>query len=105
MAAMVVLLRFWQPKSIWRFDHETNSDPASLAADKFDQNIKITTKSIQLSNRTTLIAWMPWILLSVFVFLWGLPQVKTLLNSFAGISIIKFRSRCCIKLFTEQRQS
>jgi lactate permease len=26
------------------------------------------------------IAWMPWIILSVFVFAWGLPQVKTWLN-------------------------
>ena len=25
-------------------------------------------------------AWMPWVLLSVFVFAWGTPQVKTFLN-------------------------
>jgi lactate permease len=31
-------------------------------------------------------AWMPWIILSILVFLWGLPQVKNLLN---GISLIK----------------
>jgi lactate permease len=27
-----------------------------------------------------LIAWMPWIILSLLVFLWGTPQVKTFLN-------------------------
>ncbi len=90
MAGMVVLLRFWQPKSIWRFDHETDLNPAKLAPDKFDQKIKLAEKSIQLSPRTTLIAWMPWILLSIFVFLWGLPQVKTLLNNVTGFSIFKF---------------
>ncbi|MBM3860833.1 MAG: L-lactate permease [Verrucomicrobia bacterium] len=77
MAAMVVLLRFWQPKTIWRFDHENNHDTEKTATVKF-------------SGRTTLIAWMPWILLSVFVFVWGLPQVKNLLNSFSGISFFKF---------------
>jgi lactate permease len=25
-------------------------------------------------------AWVPWLILTVFVFLWGLPQVKTALN-------------------------
>jgi len=29
----------------------------------------------------TLMAWMPWLLLSVFVFLWGMPQVKAYLDS------------------------
>ena len=25
-------------------------------------------------------AWMPWLVLTVFVFAWGVPQVKNLLN-------------------------
>ena len=25
-------------------------------------------------------AWMPWIILTVFVFLWGLPEIRTILN-------------------------
>ena len=31
-------------------------------------------------------AWMPWLVLSVFVFLWGIPQVKAFLD---GLSIIR----------------
>ena len=31
-------------------------------------------------------AWTPWIILSVFVFLWGIPQVKALLD---GIWVAK----------------
>ena len=25
-------------------------------------------------------AWMPWVILSVFVFIWGMPQVKAFLD-------------------------
>jgi lactate permease len=32
------------------------------------------------SRRETVHAWMPWVLLSALVFLWGWPQVKTFLN-------------------------
>ena len=32
-------------------------------------------------------AWMPWIILSVLVFLWGLPQFKALLNSLSAIEV------------------
>jgi lactate permease len=79
MASLVVLLRFWQPRTIWRFKHENGGTPNPAAE-----------QQSQLSRRTVFIAWMPWILLSIFVFLWGLPQVKALLNSFHGISIFKF---------------
>ena len=79
MASLVVLLRFWQPRTIWHFKHENGGTPNPADA-----------QQPQLSRRTVFIAWMPWILLSIFVFLWGLPQVKAFLNSFHGISIFKF---------------
>jgi lactate permease len=84
IAAMVVLLRFWQPKKIWRFEDEREADAAagfgvavpagSLGAMKAPPGKKGPT------SREAWIAWMPWIILSVFVFAWGLPQVKTWLN-------------------------
>jgi len=77
MAAMVLLLQFWRPKTIWRFDHENNS--RSEVAQRLSR-----------SGREVWIAWMPWILLSVFVFLWGLPPVKKVLNSFQGITFFTF---------------
>jgi len=68
MFMLVVLLRFWRPKNIWQFEHEANSaEPALLIPDK-------------LTTREKLAAWMPWILLSVFVFAWGVPQIKTFLD-------------------------
>jgi len=40
------------------------------------------------SPQAILRAWMPWILLTVFVFVWGLPQIKAALN---GISAPEFK--------------
>jgi len=66
MLALVVLMRFWQPQENWRFEHE--SGEARAAAPR------------SYSTRAAMSAFMPWILLSLFVFAWGLPQVKEFLN-------------------------
>jgi lactate permease len=70
IASLVVLLKFWQPREVWRFEGEA-------AAPKHEV--------VKHEPREALIAWMPWIILSVLVFLWGLPQVKTFLNSFSQL--------------------
>lgn len=68
IGALLVLLRFWQPREIMR-QH---------------QNEETVAKP---SGREALIAWMPWIVLSVVVFVWGLPQVKTWLNNISLLNI------------------
>ena len=65
MLALVVLLMVWKPKTTWRFEHERTE---AIDAAKVQ-----TTKAVVR-------AWMPWALLSIFVFAWGLPQMKTFLN-------------------------
>jgi lactate permease len=67
MLALVVLLRFWQPRTVWRFEHERG--------DEIDR--------YQPSHRDSIVAWMPWVLLCVFVFAWGLPPVKKQLDRLA----------------------
>jgi lactate permease len=37
--------------------------------------------TVELSRKEVTKAWMPWIILSVFVFLWGIPQVKAALDA------------------------
>jgi lactate permease len=65
MICMVLFLKVWQPKTIWRYEHEREDAHAAVV----EQN---TGKVVK--------AWMPWVFLSVFVFAWGTPQVKTFLN-------------------------
>ena len=65
MVATVILLKFWQPKTIWRYEHERDEAVAA---------------NVDQSTGKVMKAWMPWILLSVFVFAWGTPHVKTFLN-------------------------
>jgi lactate permease len=69
MLALIVLLKFWQPATIWSFEHEDAAERATQHA-----NRRVHTGGRNLK------AWMPWILLSVFVFAWGLTPVKTSLN-------------------------
>jgi lactate permease len=61
-----VFFRFWQPKPIWRYPE----DPpvAELARSRH-------------TTRQVLHAWSPFMLLAVFVVVWGLPPVKRLLES------------------------
>jgi lactate permease len=68
--SLVVLLKFWQPRTVWRFDHETDA-PAKPTH----------------SRREIVVAWLPWLVLSALVFLWGLPQMKAWLN---GLSAPEF---------------
>jgi lactate permease len=67
IGAMVVLLKFWKPKDAWK--------PADMDAPQPQRADGISPAgppSAQLLRR----AWMPWILLSLLVFLWGIPAFK-----------------------------
>ncbi len=63
--ATYVLLKFWQPKRNFRFPGESEGI--------LEHHERVTPREARL-------AWMPWIILSVFVFLWGVPGVKNFLN-------------------------
>jgi|CXWL01.1.fsa_nt_gi lactate permease len=71
MTSLLVLLRFWQPRNVWRFDHERET--AAIA-------------ETPPSRSAALRAFTPWILLTAFVFVWGLPQMKKALD---GLSIVR----------------
>ncbi|MBV9468690.1 MAG: L-lactate permease, partial [Abitibacteriaceae bacterium] len=75
MLALSLLLRFWQPRTTWRFEHE-----AEHTADKDSTGLVATRRETQR-------AWMPWVILSVLVFLWSLQPVKDALNNVSNINI------------------
>jgi lactate permease len=80
IVATGVLLRFWQPKTTWRFPDEREGDGAEAGVSAADRAAAPTPAA-------TFMAWLPWILLTLFVFAWGLPQTKTQLDK---ISVVKF---------------
>ncbi|MDP9120804.1 MAG: L-lactate permease [Acidobacteriota bacterium] len=85
MLSLVILLRFWQPRTIWSFEHETEEQRAAEAAARPEPVPGMAFK-----------AFAPWILLCLFVFAWGYPAFKEVLNGGAkghenflnGISVV-----------------
>ena len=91
IASLALFLKFWQPKRIWRFPGE--QDPATEAHLNDDEGLKGETgpessqkSAIRDSKFEIGRVWFPWIILSVVVFVWGLPQTKAFLD---GISAPK----------------
>ncbi len=73
MAAVIILLFIWHPRRIWGFEgHEAD---------------RAVRASHGHTSMEVLHAWMPWLILSAVVFLWGLPSVKTALD---GLSFFKW---------------
>jgi lactate permease len=73
MAALVLFLLKWRPKTTLGIKGEEETGPPLPGR--------------RLTAGELVRAWMPWLVLSVFVFLWGTPQVKALLD---GLSIVRF---------------
>ena len=74
--SLILLLKVWQPKTTWRFDHDEALPPAPA-----------TAAAPAHSAGEVFVAWMPWTILSILVFTWGLPQVKAFLNSVSNLNI------------------
>jgi lactate permease len=73
MVSLVLFLRVWQPKKIWK-------SPSLKGHDVSAHEAKPPTPIVTHSRAELIQAWTPWLILSVFVFVWGLPAVKTALN-------------------------
>jgi len=74
MAALVLFLLRWKPKTVLAVEGSTGGAAAPEALPRHRAG-------------DLLRAWLPWIVLSVFVFLWGVPQVKAFLD---GLSVVRF---------------
>ncbi|MGC2549048.1 MAG: L-lactate permease [Candidatus Sulfotelmatobacter sp.] len=89
MVAVLIFLRFWKPKKIWRFDYDDKpSAPIEATAEITDQfGGEWPAKSFDglLKTRTYTVgqvfkAWTPFAILSLFVLIWGLPKIKLAMN-------------------------
>src|SRR5437899_916783 len=75
IAATTLLLKFWQPKALWTHPEpipsETRTQDPSPAADH-PNPARIRA------------AWTPWLLLSMLVFIWGVPAIKKSLDKISS---------------------
>jgi lactate permease len=71
MGAVALFLRYWQPRERWGLAG------VERAADESAHGY---------TRREVVRAWIPWVILSIVVFVWGLPQTKALLD---GLSIVR----------------
>jgi len=65
MGAILLLLRFWQPRTVWRFAGE--------------ESVAAVGPAIPASALFR--AWSPWLILTVAVFIWATPVTKAALNA------------------------
>jgi lactate permease len=79
MAALAAFLRRWQPAREFT--------PSASANPEFAAPVAERAPGLTTQHSAGFRAYLPWIVLSVLVFAWGLPQVKAILN---GLSAPKF---------------
>ena len=72
MAAGVIVIRLWRPRRTWRFERDLDGDHVSLPP----SIPAITTSPDHPSLSRTARAWMPFVLLTLTVLVWGIPAIK-----------------------------
>ncbi len=83
IAVLVLWLRVWKPREIWEDTRARTERRDGTPAIASGDGVAGQTHS----HGETLRAWLPWLILSVLVFLWGLPAVRATLD---GATTIRF---------------
>jgi lactate permease len=91
MACLVGFLRIWQPAEVWTNPALRGKDPSAglvltqpVMARAAGADV---TANLPLDRGALVRAWMPWLILTVFVFAWGLPSVRAALNGMFTTSL------------------
>ncbi|HWY70166.1 MAG TPA: L-lactate permease [Terriglobales bacterium] len=91
MIVLVVFLKFWRPKRVWRDGQVTTASAKSVRRMSKQEEAVISRDSVvdpppepgpssTATRKDVAMAWLPFLILSVIVLLWGLPTVKTAIN-------------------------
>jgi len=85
MAALTLFLRVWQPRTMWlsmsRADPTLNADSQNAKGEPMATIFRYRAENgTQISRGDLVKAWLPLVILSVAVFLWGIPQFKSFLD-------------------------
>jgi lactate permease len=85
MGCLTGFLKVWKPKTVWLSTALKGHEADSGAADPAAAHVPTKHASAMVFK-----AWLPWIVLSVFVFAWGIPQVKNFLNGADTAAKVEF---------------
>lgn len=85
VASLLVLFKFWHPKDLMLSTSRQAQVPALAAsgaapAPAAAMVLDASSARPQYSRERVLRAWLPWLILTVVIFIWGLPDVKTALD-------------------------
>lgn len=79
--ALAIFLKFWKPKTIFRFQNESEAAETAAAA-AIETETKYTGGQIFK-------AWSPFLVLTAFISIWGIPTIKTaLVGTYEGTNPI-----------------
>jgi lactate permease len=85
MTALTLFLRIWHPKQLWlATERPGNDNPGHANNPSPVADTDTSALSSHPSRADTIKALIPWILLCVFVFVWGVPQFKAFLDGIFG---------------------
>ncbi len=71
--SLMVLLKYWKPKSIWHFKEEDKKEKETILKYSYGQVFR---------------AWSPFVIMTIMIIAWGLPAVKETLNSIGDIKFL-----------------
>jgi lactate permease len=71
LVAIIVLLQFWKPKTIWKMPGNSEAVIASAV-------------TVKVQRKELVRAWFPWMLLAFIILVWGLPFVKKTMNTISA---------------------
>ena len=78
IAALSAFLRVWRPAHTWHSAGNRISSEIAVAPE---------TAIVRHERGSVLRAWAPWIILAAFVFVWGIPPVKSVLDVLSTVKI------------------
>jgi lactate permease len=76
IACLALFCARWKPAESWDFPGEPAAEPMPDGSG----GVGVIAPPVPLARRGLVHAWMPWLLLSVFVTIWGLTPVKAALT-------------------------
>ncbi|MDF3839313.1 L-lactate permease [Cupriavidus basilensis] len=78
MSCLALFMKVWKPRKIWTSTKLLNRHDDSSVDDQASPDACAQSSGRRISPAK---AWMPWVILTVFVFLWGIPQFKKYLDA------------------------